>query len=231
MRRPAPSQQQNQSFDGLGLISELIDGPAHISLRQLVFALDNDRFSGRTESGKWWDPQMQSELNILHLEEDRLDAELIRDTLCADGILANIVRVETEVEFRCAILKGGFHLILADYSTPGFDGMSALRILQEVNPALPFIVVSGTIGEEIAVETLKSGATDCVLKNRLQRLGMSVRRALAEAEERSSRKVTDLALRESEIRYRRLFESAQDGIMILDAESGQIIEVNKANSA
>jgi PAS domain S-box-containing protein len=169
---------------------------------------------------------MQNELNILHLEDDRLDAELIRDTLCADGILANILQVETEKEFRCAIQKGGFDLVLADFSLPGFSGMSALTIVQETNPELPFIFVSGTIGEEVAIETLKSGATDYVLKDRLQRLAVSVRRALSEVQERNRRKDTERALRASETRYRRLFESAKDGILILDADSGEIVDVN-----
>jgi protein-histidine pros-kinase len=169
---------------------------------------------------------MQDALNILHLEDNQLDAELIRETLTAQGIVANISPLQTEEEFRSSLGNGNVDLILADYSLPGFNGMTALAIVRENRPDLPFIFVSGTIGEENAIDGLKSGATDYVFKHRLQRLGLSVRRALSEVEERLRRKVADEALRESEARYRRLFESAKDGILILDAGSGQIVDVN-----
>jgi PAS domain S-box-containing protein len=169
---------------------------------------------------------MQTVLNVLHLEDDRLDAELIRDTLCAQGLLAEIIHVQTEDEFRSTIQNKDIELVLADYSLPGFDGLTALDITREICPDLPFIFVSGTMGDEVAVDTLKRGATDYVLKDRLQRLGSSVRRALSDVEERRARRVAAQALRDSEVRYRRLFESAKDGILILDAGSGQIADVN-----
>ena len=93
---------------------------------------------------------------------------------------------------------GGFDLILADYTLPLFDGISALKIAQEVCPEVPFIFVSGTMGEELAIEALKMGATDYVFKTRLSRIGPSVRRALREAEERSQRKRAADALRQTE---------------------------------
>ncbi len=173
-------------------------------------------------------PAMQNGLNILHLEDDRLDADLIRDTLTSQGIVANIVGVETEREFRSSLGNGKVDLILADYSLPGFSGMAALAIARENRPELPFIFVSGTIGEEIAIETLKSGATDYVLKHRLQRLGLSVRRALSEAEERLRRKVADGALRESETRYRVLFDHNPLPQWVYDLETLAFLAVNEA---
>ncbi len=176
---------------------------------------------------------MQNPLNILHLEDNRLDAELIRETLTAQGIIANMSPVQTEDEFRCSLKNGSVGLILADYALPGFDGMTALAIARENRPELPCICVSGTIGEEVAIESLKSGATDYVLKHHLQRLGLSVRRALSDVEERRQRAGAEQALRrveearrDSELRYRRLFESAKDGILIIDADSGKIVDVN-----
>jgi PAS domain S-box-containing protein len=174
---------------------------------------------------------MHNLLNILHLEDDRLDGDLIRETLASQGTVAEMQLVQTEAAFRAALLSGDVDLVLSDYYLPGFNGLSALRIVREMNPDLPFIFVSGTTGEEIAIESLKSGATDYVLKQRLQGLGLSVQRALREVEERKRSRRKDEALVEkvrqsSEFRYRRLFESAKDGILILDADNGQIVDVN-----
>ena len=171
---------------------------------------------------------MQNPLNILHLEDNRLDADLIRDTLSAQGIIANILPVQTEEEFRASLQNGNVDLILADYSLPGFDGMTALAIARENRPELPFIFVSGTIGEEIAIESLKSGATDYVLKHRLQRLGLSVRRALSEAKERRQRTDAEQALRQSDERHRLLFESNPLPMWLFDVETLGFLAVNDA---
>jgi CheY-like chemotaxis protein len=131
---------------------------------------------------------MEQKLRILHLEDNGNDAELIREDLADGGIDCDIVRVETREEFVAALERGGFDLILADYLLPLFDGLSALAIRQERCPDLPFVFVSGQIGEERAIESLKSGATDYVLKDRLSRLVPAVNRALAEQQERTRRK-------------------------------------------
>jgi PAS domain S-box-containing protein len=171
---------------------------------------------------------MQNVLNILHLEDDRLDADLIRDTLTSQGIVAKIVAVETESDFRASLLNGNYDLVLSDYSLPGFNGMTALKIVRDINEELPFIFVSGTIGEDIAIESLKNGATDYVLKQRLQRLALSVRRALREVEERKSRTRADEALRESEERYRVLFENIPLPMWVYDLETLEFLAVNVA---
>ncbi len=143
-------------------------------------------------------------LRILHLEDDPDDAEVIRLTLKAEGIACSVVRVETKDDFIAALKQGGFDLIFADHSLPQFDGLSALAIAQEKFPDIPFIFVTGTLGEDLAIETLKSGATDYVLKHRMQRLVPSVLRALREATERSERKRAEEKLRETNEQLRAL---------------------------
>ncbi len=133
-------------------------------------------------------------MRILLLEDSVLDAELVSATLADGGIECEIVRVETRADFVAAIAGDSFDLILADYSLPAFDGMSALSIALEQCPEVPFIFVSGSIGEERAIESLKSGAVDYVLKDRLSRLVPAVRRALREAEERIERQRAQEAL-------------------------------------
>jgi CheY-like chemotaxis protein len=123
-------------------------------------------------------------LRILILEDSLLDAELIGARLSEGGIGYELVRIESRDAFAAALEEGGVDLILTDYALPGFDGLSALRLAKELRPSVPFIFVSGTLGEEVAIETLKSGATDYVLKHRLERLLPAVRRAMREAEER-----------------------------------------------
>jgi PAS domain S-box-containing protein len=169
---------------------------------------------------------MKTMLRILHLEDDQRDAELVRDMLAANSIVADVERVDCECDFVAQLEQNEFDLILADYSLPSFSGISALTIAREKWPDKPFIFVSRTPGEEAAIETLKSGATDYVLKHRLQKLPLSVWRAMSEVEERTEHGLQDEAQRASELRYRRLFESAKDGILILDADSGQIVDVN-----
>src|SRR3712207_4826773 len=151
-------------------------------------------------------------LRILNLEDSVLDAELVHATLTDGGVECEILRVQTRADFVAAVESGDFDLILADYSLPSFDGLSALEVAQEIRPEVPFVLVSGALGEERAIEALKSGATDYVLKQRLGRLVPAVQRAVREAEERIERKRAQEALRESEERFRATFEQAAVGI-------------------
>ena len=125
---------------------------------------------------------MNAPLRVLHLEDNVADTKLVQATLEAEGIRSALTRVETEHELGAALKQGGFDIILADYTLPSFDGLSALKIARERSPEVPFIFVSGTLGEDVAIEALKAGATDYVLKTRLTRLGPSLKRALREAE-------------------------------------------------
>ena len=141
---------------------------------------------------------MSSSLRVLHLEDDPKDAEIIQGVLESGGFVCEITRVETRDDFIAALENAGFDLILADLSLPSFDGLSALTIAVEKRPDVPFIFVSGTLGEEVAIEAVKIGATDYVLKERLTRIVSSVRRALREASDRVERKQAEEQLRRSE---------------------------------
>ena len=142
---------------------------------------------------------MSQHLHILHLEDDPQDAELVEATLAAEGHGCDVRVVATRDEFLAAMEKNHWDLILADFALPGFDGMSALAIARKLNPAIPFIFISGQLGEEAAIESLRNGATDYVLKNRLSRLTPAVKRALGEAKERVELKNAEEALRASEM--------------------------------
>jgi PAS domain S-box-containing protein len=150
---------------------------------------------------------MSFRLHILHLEDDVADAALVRDTLEMEGIACDVTRVETESTFFTSLQQGGFDLILADYTLPSFDGLSAFRIARQQRPDLPFVFVSGTLGEEVAVEALKIGATDYVLKTGLSRLAPAVHRALREAGIRAERNKAEEALRRSEGELRQVIET------------------------
>jgi two-component system, cell cycle sensor histidine kinase and response regulator CckA len=134
---------------------------------------------------------MKSPLHILHLEDDPHDAALVQATLQSEGIACETVRVESRDEFVAALEHGGIDLVLSDFSLPAFDGLSAAQIVRARWPAIPLILVSGTLGEELAVDSFKSGATDYVLKERLSRLAPAVRRAMEEVEQRAEQRRTE----------------------------------------
>lgn len=176
---------------------------------------------------------MSRSLRILHLEDDPMDAELVQMTLVSEGIECEVQVVSRREEFQVAIERGGIDLILADFALPSFDGMSALGIVRAQFPDLPFVFVSGKLGEEAAIESLKSGATDYVLKSRLSRLAPAVQRALTEAKEHAKQRRTEQALErayaEIEKRaedYRNLFSSIRDVIVVAD-QGRRILHVNQ----
>ena len=127
---------------------------------------------------------METLIRILHLEDDPADAELVQATLARADLACRMTRVQTQGEFETGLHDGGTDIILADYRLPTYDGMSALRLAHERCPEIPFIFVSGVMGEEAAIEALTRGATDYVLKHNLTRLPSAVRRALREARNR-----------------------------------------------
>ncbi len=170
---------------------------------------------------------MDRALRILHLEDDATDAELIRAVLESDLVHCEITRVQTRDEFLSQLENGRFDLILADYTLPGFDGMAALRaVVQHRGPELPFLFVSGTLGEEIAAEAIKLGAVDYVLKTHLYRLPRAIQRALHEAEDHRQRRWAEQALRESEHRFRMLTETLPQMVWSADPE-GQVDYCNQ----
>lgn len=176
---------------------------------------------------------MTRQLHILHLEDDPVDAELVQLNLTRGGIQCQIMVVTTAMAFSAALEQGTVNLILADLSLPDFDGMTALSIVRERYPHIPFIFVSGRLGEEAAIESLKNGATDYVLKNRLSRLAPAVKRALVEAAERTEhlRAEQELARAYSEIQdraesYQNLFNSIRD-VIVVAGHDRRILTVNQ----
>ena len=137
-------------------------------------------------------------LRILSIEDDPKDAKLIQDLLEAGDVVCEVTRVDTQAALQASVEQGGIDLILADYTLPSFDGISALKFAMNACPDVPFIFVTGTLGEEVAIEALKIGATDYVLKTHLSRLVPSVLRALREATQRAERKRAEESLRHSE---------------------------------
>src|SRR6202521_3262833 len=140
---------------------------------------------------------MRQPLRILSVEDNPKDAELIQDLLETEGIVCEITRVDTEAAVLASVEQGGIDLVVADYTLASFDGISALKFVMKECPDVPFIFVSGTLGEEVAIEALKIGATDYVLKTRLSRLGPSVLRALREGCERAERRRDEESSRRS----------------------------------
>ena len=145
---------------------------------------------------------MKTPLRLLQLEDNPVDAELITATLIEGGIPCQSQLVDTRQAFLAALKAGRIDLILADYSIPGFDGMAALALARQHCPEVPFLFVSATIGEELAIDAMHQGATDYVLKQRLGRLVPSIQRALRELDDRAERKRAEEALRQSEKQFR-----------------------------
>lgn len=170
---------------------------------------------------------MKSKLRILNLEDEPNDAELNQAMLAARWPECELVRVATKEEFAAALEAGGFDLILSDYTIPGFDGRAALELALAKCPKVPFLFVSGTIGEDTAIEALKNGATDYVLKHRPMRLIPAVDRALRELQDRAECERAERAMRQSEYKYRELFESLSDGAFLADEVTGKIIDTNR----
>ena len=165
-------------------------------------------------------------LQFVLLEDNASDAELIQLELARDGLKIQWRHVASEREFRAALVAAP-DLVLADYTLPGFDGLAALRIVLQQRADVPFIFVSGSLGEERAIEALKSGATDYVLKDRLQRLPAVVTRALTEARERRERRQAETALEEQRLLLGTLIDSLPEIIYATDIEN-RLTVVNRA---
>jgi diguanylate cyclase (GGDEF)-like protein len=147
-------------------------------------------------------PRESHPAHILHLEDKELDRELVSEMIQKAGIDCEITAVETREDFVGQVVGEKWDVILSDYSLPAFDGLEALAIAAKTCPDTPFIFVTGTLGEDTAVESLKSGATDYVLKQGIKRLGGSVRRALNERAEKKRREEAEAELDRSEQRLR-----------------------------
>jgi len=163
-----------------------------------------------------------SPLRILLLEDNSHDAELIQELLEADYFVCDVTRAQTRAEFVAGLQDARIDLILADYKLPSFDGLTALQLALDARADLPFIFVSGSLGEEIAIEALKIGATDYVVKSRLSRLVPSVQRALREARDRAERKKAEEAFSRSEMYLAEAQRLSHTGSFGWDPASGKI---------
>jgi len=170
---------------------------------------------------------MKAPERLLLLEDCTSDALLLTRQVVAEWSLCEVVVVTNREEFAAGLDNQKFDLILSDYRIPGFSGLGALALAREKCPDVPFLFISGTIGDEVAVESLKAGATDYVLKDSLARLVPAIRRALSEAAERGKSRVAEAKLRQSEEQYRELFENAIDLIHIVSPH-GRFLYVNRA---
>jgi len=161
---------------------------------------------------------MKPALRIIIIEDSPDDALLVVREVEHAGYIVQAQRVQTAEELRDALAQGTWDLVLADYSLPHFSATEGLAILKETGLDVPFIIVSGKIGEEMAVQLMKGGAADYVMKDRLSRLAPAVQRELREADERKRKRDAERALAESEKRYRLLVESQTDLIVKTDPE-------------
>ena len=164
---------------------------------------------------------VNSPVRILLLEDNSADAELIRQFLAADHFVCEIIRVQTPAEFLAALENDAFDLVLGNYQVPSVDGISTLKLALSRRPDVPFIVFSSTLGEELAVEALKTGATDYVLKSRMSRLVPSIRRALREAREQAELRRSEAALRQNDAHSRQqgdLLSLTHDAILVRDMD-------------
>src|ERR1700744_2080875 len=145
---------------------------------------------------------MKSDLTILQLEDDLLDAELIQRFLRNAGLAIEVHVAADRVEFVQAITSGRFDVVLADNSLPQFNSLEALRTLQDHQVDIPFILVTGTVSEEFAVDVIQKGADDYILKNNLARLPSAIGRAIEKRRIKREKLMTEAALRQSEEEYR-----------------------------
>jgi PAS domain S-box-containing protein len=169
-------------------------------------------------------------MRLLHLEDSAADAELVAMKLATELPECQIQHALSRQQYEAALETGSFDLIVSDYTLHGFDGLTALELARTHCPEKPFIFLSGTIGEERAIEALKRGATDYVIKDRPSRLVPAMRHALARAEEEQQLRRTEEALRQNRERFRKIAENVADLIVMLDL-SGHCLYCNPAYTA
>jgi len=170
---------------------------------------------------------MRSPLRILYLEDSPRDVELVKACLDAEAVECAVTDVETREEFIRQLEESAHDLIFSDYTLPAYDGLSALEDAHRLAPGIPFIFVSGTIGEENAIETLRRGATDYVLKRNLSRLAPVLRRALAEQEEQRRRREAEELIRQKEQRFS-AFMNNLPGVAFIKDKDRRYVFLNEA---
>ncbi|MDP3148793.1 MAG: PAS domain S-box protein [Ignavibacteria bacterium] len=155
-------------------------------------------------------------LKVLYLEDTPRDVEIIRELILDSGYNLEMGIAEVKEEYETFLRTRNYDIILSDFKLPGFDAFGALQLRNEICPSIPFICVSGSIGEETAIELLKLGADDYVLKDKLERFPFAIKRAIDDAKEKANRLKAEELLRESEMRFRQISESAHEWIWEVD---------------
>jgi PAS domain S-box-containing protein/putative nucleotidyltransferase with HDIG domain len=171
---------------------------------------------------------MGKPLRVLMIEDSEDDVLLTSHALKKGGFDPVYERVETAGAMRTALQEKTWDIILCDYQMPQFNGLAAIALLKETGSDIPLIIVSGAIGEETAVECMRSGAHDYVIKDNLSRLVPAIERELQEAESRSKRRQAEEALRESEEKFKTIFDRASDGILIANPVTKKFLQGNTA---
>src|SRR5579859_6440815 len=161
-------------------------------------------------------------LRILHLEDDPADARLIAEQLLRSGLDALITVAGGRGPFEAALANKEFDLVLSDYRVPGFNGLEALELLRATGHKIPFILVTGALGDEGAIELLRTGATDCVLKDRMARLAPAIRRALIEHEAQMRHEEVQAQLAEANRLAKLAADEARLGTWQLHVASGKL---------
>ncbi|MHC1781308.1 MAG: PAS domain S-box protein [Anaerolineaceae bacterium] len=169
---------------------------------------------------------MSVHLRVLIIEDSELDSDLIISHLEKASYRVEYARIDTADEMKTALETREWDLVISDFNLPSFDALSALALLQGSGHDIPFIVVSGTIGEETAVGLMKAGAHDYLMKDRLARLVPAIKRELVEAQVRREHRQAQEALQESQTRYRLLFDQSPFGVLLLDPDSTCPIDFN-----
>ena len=157
-------------------------------------------------------------LKILCLEDSEVDVVIIRERLIEEGLIFQFDHVSNGSEFADKLKSEDYDIILSDYNLPGFNGIAALLLSKKLCPDVPFICISGTIGEDIAVELIHLGAADYIIKDKLSKLSVAIQRALLEVKERKARQDAEVSLRESEERFRNIMLSTYDWVWEIDRE-------------
>jgi PAS domain S-box-containing protein len=165
---------------------------------------------------------MKKPLNVLLAEDSQDDADIVIDELRCAGFDPKWARVQTEGDFLAELEKSP-DIILSDYAMPGFSGLRAVELLRQSGLNIPFMLISGTVGEEVAVEAMKHGVTDYFLKDRIARLGVAVKQALDQKVARDEHK----RLQVSSNLFRTLVDRSSDGIEVVDPETGHFLDVNE----
>lgn len=161
-------------------------------------------------------------MKILHLEDNPRDVTLVRDMLSAEWPNCFISVVSTREDFVSLLKLGGFDLVLSDFQLPAFNGLEALQLVREMAPEIPFVFFSGTLGEESAIDAVRAGAADYVIKDRMQRLPVSIQRVIREAAEQRGRREVEAALAQEQYLLRLLMENLPDHVYFKDVHSSFI---------